>query len=378
MSVGTKRIQGLPYMTRETFAILATFLAILGSSHAQSLPRYTIETVAGSGEPEFSGDGGPATEASINKPTSLAVYADGTLYIADSQNRRVRMVSPDGIISTVAGTGEARRQDNPRRGTKTNLSSLYGINADADGILYVANRGHAVVYRVSKRGKVTTVAGNGKRGAGIDGVPATETELQGTNDLAFDLKGRLLIADSGNHRVRRVNTDGVIETIAGTGTAGWSGDGGPAVAAQLAAPSPLAVGRDGSLYIADFSNHAIRKVDPDGVITTLVGKGEPGFSPDGTPAAEAYINEATGVSVDEDGVVYYSDSINHRIRAIAPDGTVQTVCGTGERAYSGDGGPATAAAIAVPDIIRFDADGNLYITDYQNHRVRKLTPIGTR
>lgn len=343
------------------------------NSEAQPIPSYTIETVAGTGEPSFSGDGGPATKAAIHKPTSLAVCGDGTLYIADSQNRRVRKVTPDGIITTFVGTGEAKRQTDPRDAATTNLSSLYGLNANADGVLYVANRGHAVVFRIDPLGNVTTVAGNGTRGAGKDDIPAIETELQGTNDLAFDGQGRLLIADSGNHRVRRVNPDGIIETIAGTGEPGWSGDNGPATDAQLNAPSSLAVGADGALYIADFNNHAIRKVDPTGKITTLVGRGEKGFSPDGTPAADAFINEATGVAVDNDGIVYYADSINHRIRAIAPDGTIHTVCGTGKLAYDGDGGPATQAAIAIPDMIRFDADGHLYITDYFNNRVRKMS-----
>ncbi len=356
-------------------AFFLSIFAVMGGSQAQALPEYSIETIAGNGEPGFSGDGGPATESAINRPTSLAICDDGSLYIADSQNRRVRKVSPNGIISTFVGTGEARRQDNPRKAAKTNLSSLYGLNVNADGILYIANRGHAVVFRVGKRGKVSTVAGSGKRGVGVDGIPATDSALQHVNDLAFDLQGRLLIADSGNHRVRRVNVNGTIETIAGSGESGWSGDGGPAIEAKLANPSSLAVGRDGSMYIADFSNHAIRKVDPNGVITTLIGQGKLGFSPDGTLALEAFLNEATGVAVDQDDVVYFSDSINHRIRAIAPDGTVQTVCGTGDRAFSGDGGPATEAAIAVPDMIRFDNNGNLYITDYRNDRVRKLVRL---
>ena len=360
---------------RNKSLLLLALPMLLHDSEAQSVPTFTIETVAGNGEPAFSGDGGLATEAAINKPTSLAVCADGTLYIADSQNRRVRKVTPDGIITTFVGTGDAKRQHDPRDAATTNLSSLYGLNANADGVLYVANRGHAVVFRIDREGNVTTIAGNGTRGAGKDNIPAIETELQGTNDLAFDLQGRLLIADSGNHRVRRVNPDGIIETIAGTGDPGWSGDNGPATEAKLNAPSSLAVGADGALYIADFNNHAIRKVDSTGIITTLVGRGEPGFSPDGTPAAEAFINEATGVAVDKEGVVYYADSINHRIRAIASDGTVHTVCGTGERAYGGDGGPAIQAAIAVPDMIRLDDAGNLYITDYRNHRIRKLTPI---
>lgn len=360
-------------------ACLCLLISAIGSFvWAEEIPEFTIWTVAGVGSFGMSGDGGPAIEAEMNRPTAVALDSEGNLYIADSLNRRVRRVDGEGVITTVVGTGKGSPQKGDHPAMATNLVQPYGIAVDRDGVLYVLNRGHSKLLRVDADGIARTIAGNGRRGFGGDGGPATEGQLSGSNHLVVDRDGTIYIADAGNHRIRRVTTDGVISTWAGTGDGGHGGDGGPAIEAQLNHPSAIAMDGEGSLFIADFSNHRIRKITAAGVITTIAGTGDPKYNGDGIPATEANIGEPTGVAVSRDGYVYVSDQVNDRIRVVTPGGTIYTVAGTGERGYTGDGGPAHEALINIPDILCTDGEGNVYFPDHQNFVVRKLTLTGTR
>lgn len=340
------------------------------------LPRFTITTVAGTGDCGFAGDEGPATEAQIQRPTAVALTSTGVLYIADERNHRVRMVTLDGVISTFLGTYSTELQDEETYAFDTNLSNAYGIATDADDNLYVLSRGHSKILRVGEDGIARRIVGTGVAGFSGDGGPATEAQINFSNHLVVDDAGNLYVADTGNQRIRRVSTDGIITTIAGDGTRGYRGDGGPAAAARFSGPAAIAIDFEGNLYVADFANHCIRRIDIEhGTISTIGGTGQAGYSGDGGLALEAKIGEPCGVAVDREGFVYIGDQVNLRVRVITPWGTMHTVAGTGELGRDGDGGPATEARISNPDILALDREGNLYIPDHVNCAVRKLTRV---
>ena len=342
----------------------------------EAVPRYTISTIAGTGKRGMSGDGGPATDAVIGRPTSVALDSKGNLYIANEQIPRVRMVTPEGIITTVAGTDSTEVQDGDLPANETNLSNAYGIATDPDDNLYVLSRGHSKIFKIGADGIARHIAGTGEPGFSGDGGPALNAQFNFPNHLVADAKGNLFIADTANHRVRKISTHGVITTVAGTGKNGFSGDGGPAIEAELGAPAAIAIDADGNVYIAEFFNHRIRKITTDGTITTIAGTGTPGYNGDGQPAIESQIGEPTGVAVDRSGYVYISDQVNMRVRVVTPSGIMHTVAGTGIRGYTGDGGPAEKAQTSNPDIIAFGPNGNLFIPDHLNAVVRKLTRAG--
>lgn len=345
--------------------------ALLGQ--AAGGQSFTISTVAGVGREGFSGDGGPAVKGEFRNPTGVAVGPDGSLYIADTMNRRVRKVAKDGTLSTIAGDGQSMASGDGGPATKAQLGSPYGIALDRQANVYVGDQIGRCVRKISPEGVITRFAGTGERGFSGDGGAAVEAQMTGPCDIDFDSQGNVYIADTGNHRVRVVDKNGTIRTFAGTGAEGYSGDGGPATKAELGAPDALCFDAHGALYIAELNNHCVRKVAPDGTISTVAGTGKPGFARDGGPATAARLFQPCGVAVDREGRVYIADSVNCRIRVVLSDGTIETAAGTGKQAYSGNGGPARAATIAIPDLIDIDAAGNLYIAEYRNHVIRKLT-----
>ena len=260
----------------------------------------TITTIAGTGVASYSGDGGPATSAAINFPESVAVDHAGNIYFADLTNFRVRKVDPSGTITTVAGCGQVT--------TPCALVGLgdggpatapfmgpFDVAVDSAGTLYIADDGHQSIRKVDSSGIITTVAGNGKAGFSGDGGPATGAALNGPGGIAFDSAGNLYIADLSNNRIRKVDTAGIITTVAGNGVNGFSGDGGPATSAALANPHAVAVDSAGNLYIADTNNFRVRKVNSAGIITTFAGTGTVGFSGDGGPATSALITGPKGM-----------------------------------------------------------------------------------
>jgi sugar lactone lactonase YvrE len=282
-------------------------------------PHGTITTVAGTGEAGFSGDGGPATKARLDFPSAVAVDREGNLYIADGLNYRIRKVDKDGIITTFAGTGEARHSGDGGPVTSAQLKEPACMVFDAHGNLYVAD--YTSVRKIDPSGTITTVAGTGQFGFSGDGGPASEAKLT-ASDIALDGKGDMYISDTENNRIRMVDRDGIIHTVAGTGKEGYSGDGGPATKAALALPIGIALDREGNLYIACHHNSRVRKVDRNGKITTVAGTGEMGFNREKGPATKVMLNQPWGLFLDDDsGDLYIADSFNSRIRALRLDGS---------------------------------------------------------
>jgi uncharacterized protein (TIGR03437 family) len=344
----------------------AILLALITSWTAPS-QTYTISTLAGGGAPGagYSGDDGPATSAQLNSRWGVAVDSAGNLYIADTNNNRIRKVS-GGIITTVAGNGTPGFSGDSGPATSIQLSAPSGVAVDSAGNLYIADTNNNRIRKVSG-GIITTVAGNGTLGFSGDGGPATSAQLKEPYGVTVDSAGNLYIAEPYDNRIRKIS-GGIITTLAGNGTSGFSGDGGPATSAQLAFPVGIAVDTAGNLYIADGG--FVRKVS-GGIITTVAGGGiELG---DGGPATRAKLG-ASGVAMDTAGNLYIADQGNERIRKVS-GGIITTIAGKGTLGFSGDGGPATSAQLNVPVTVAMDTAGNVYIADYRNNRVRLLTRI---
>ena len=339
-----------------------------------------ITTVVGTGEFGFTEDGGPATEAAIAFPRGVILEGSGNLLFSGSNNRIRKVDAITGILTTVAGTGELRFSGDGGPATEASLTQSLGLLVDGIGNLFVSDTFNNRIRKVDvTTGIITTVAGTGEGGLVNDGSRATEASLNNPRGLLVDGDGNLLIGDSGNHRIRRVDTTtGIITTVAGTGTASFSGDGGLATEAALSPEGIIALGSNGNLFIADRANHRIRKVDSTtGIITTVAGSGlfGPGsgsFSGDGIPATEATLNGPTAVVLDADGNLFIVDRDNNRIRRVdATTGIIMTVAGTGEPGFFGDGGPAIEAGLD-PFRVTLDGDGNLLIGDSGNHRIRRV------
>jgi hypothetical protein len=347
--------------------------ALAGAPEAIATPD-DINTFAGTGTGGFSGDGGPATSAQLQNPGGVAVDASGSLYVADALNHRVRKVDGSGTITTVAGTGIGGFSGDGGQATSAELNYPYGVAIDSDGNLYIGDTYNGRVRKVDGSGTITTVAGTGAFGFSGDGGAATSAELYYPYGVAVDGSGTLYIADSGNSAVRRVDGSGTITTIAGTGTAGFSGDGGQATSAELDGPHGVVPDDSGNLYVADAGNNRVRRVDGSGTITTIAGTGTAGFSGDGGQATSADLNltQGTGLAVDGSANLYVADTLNNRVRKIDGSGTITTVAGTGAEGFSGDGGPAASAELNYPLAVAADSSRNLYIADFWNHRVRKV------
>lgn len=335
-----------------------------------------ITTVAGNGTQGFSGDGGPAISAQLNLPHSVAVDGAGNLYISDHGNDRIRMIDRDGNITTVAGTGSAGFSGEGELATDVQINHPADIILDGSGNLYIADFGNHRVRKVDSDNKITTVAGSDYVGYAGDEGAATSAQLNYPQGVALDGAGNLYIADYSNKRLRKVDSGGTITTVAGNGSKGYSDDGGAAMAAQLYYPAGVAVDRLGNLYIASLDNQRIHKVDSSGIITTVAGNGSIGYSDDGGLATAARLNYPLYLGLDGTGNLYFADSDNNRIRKVDSNGVITTVAGTGSRGFSGDGGAATSAQLDIPAGVALDGSGNLYIADHDNHRIRKVAPNG--
>jgi len=357
----------------------SVYIADSGNHRIRKVPRGgVITTVAGNGTQGSSGDGGPAVSASLCHPTAVAADLSGNLYIADECNNRIRRVSSSGIITTVAGSASAAYSGDGGSATNASLSSPHGAAVDAASNVYVTNSLSRRVRKFTPGGTISTVAGNGLFKAPSDGVPSTASYLNTPSGVAVGGDGSVYIVDLGNQQVRRVGPAGVITTVAGNGVTGFSGDGGPATAASvnLYYRSGLAVGADGSLYIGDTRSQRVRKVTPDGLVVTVAGNGSYDFSGDGGPATKAAFRYTFGIALDELGNLYVADCDNARIRKVTPGGVISTVAGNGSIGFSGDGGPATSASLNYPSGVAVDSTGNLYISDAGNNRIRRVAPNG--
>ena len=332
-----------------------------------------IFTVAGSDLWDFSGDGGPATSATFRFPAGIAFDIKGNLYIADGLNNRVRKVDTSGIISTVAGNGTGGFSGDGGPAVNAELRAPRGVTIHG-GNLYIADSDNARIRKVDSSGKISTVAGNGTAGFSGDGGPAINAELYLPSGVTF-LGKNLFIADLGNQRIRKVDSAGTISTVAGNGIPGYSGDGGPATSAELAYPSDVTA-HGGNLYIADTYNQRIRKVGSAGKISTVAGNGTAGYSGDGGPATSAMLYFPTAVSVDGSGNLYIADEAFPHMRKVNTSGIISTSAGNGEFDFSGDSGPATNAQFFSPYSVAADNSGNLYIVDTFNERIRKVDASG--
>ncbi|MBW1697204.1 MAG: hypothetical protein JRH18_02790 [Deltaproteobacteria bacterium] len=307
-----------------------------------------ITTVTGTGSQVDGGDSGPAVDASLDKPNSVSVDTQGNLYIADTNNHSIRKVDTAGIITTVAGNGAAGFSGDGGPATDAELKTPRDVYVDASGNIYIADTENNRIRKVDTSGIITTVAGNGASGFSGDGGPATDARLNKPNSVCMDADGNLYIADALNHRIRKVDTTGMISTVAGNGASGFSGDGGPAANAQLDKPKGVWVDEQGNIYIVDTENHRIRMVDSSGIINTVAGNGVSGYSGDGGPATEAALQKPLGIYVDASGNIYFADTLNSRIRMVDTAGVITTVAGTGASGYSGDGNLATNAQVKKP------------------------------
>ncbi|MGE5186079.1 MAG: DUF4215 domain-containing protein [Acidobacteriota bacterium] len=337
----------------------------------------TIDTIAGDGTPSYFGDGGPATQAELQFPVGLAFDGAGRLYIADVVNNRIRRIELDHTITTVAGSGALGYGGDGGPALAATFASPFGVAVDAQARIVIADTFNERVRRVDTTGTIATVAGTGGFGLGGDGGAATSAQVANPFDVAVDQLGRVYIADTFDHRIRRVELDGTITTVAGNGIAGFAGDGGPATSAELASPDGVFVDSTGRILIADTYNDRIRRVGLDGTITTIAGDGTPAFAGDGGPAVSASLQKPNGVAVDSLGRVIIADTYNLRIRRIELDGTIVTIAGNGTFGYNGDGIAATSAQITYPYEVAVDAQDRVLFGDTANQRVRRIETNGT-
>ncbi len=350
------------------------YAAEFGTNRIRKLDtKGNITTAIGDGIQGFAGDGGPPNKVEMSLPTGLAVDSSGNILFADSLNNRIRKLAGS-TVNTIAGNGVLSHSGDGNSATSAQLNTPMGVAVDAAGNTYISDTANNVVRRVDGSGVISNFAGTGTAGSSGDGSAATGAQLSGPQGLAVDTAGNLYIADTQNHRVRKVS-GGTISTVAGSGTAGFAGDGAAAGSAQLNLPFAVAVDAAGNLYIAEFANNRVRKVTAGGTISTLAGNGISGYSGDGGQALGAMLNGPQGVAVDTLGNVYIADTANNRVRQVAPNGTITTVAGSGLAGYSGDGGSAVNAQLGNPVSVAVDSTGNLLIADGSS-RVRKVFVSG--
>jgi sugar lactone lactonase YvrE len=335
-----------------------------------------INTIAGDGAWIYNGDGALATQTPIFLPQGVVEDAAGNLYLSGSNNDRIRRVDAvTGVITTVAGDGNPGYSGDGGPATQAMINTPAGIMIDGAGDIYFADTGNHAIRRIEATTQIiTTVAGTPTvQGYHGDGGSATTATLSLPEGIVFDTAGDLYIADTGNDAVREVNAvTGIITTVAGTGIAGYMGDGGAATAARLNSPWSLAIAADGSLYIADLTNNVVRRVN-NGIITTVVGNGTMGFGGDGAAPAAAELNAPASIVFDPAGDLYIADSANNRIRKVyASTQTIQTIAGNASEQLFGDGGPANLASLYGPYGLFVDQGGNLFIADMFHNRIREI------
>lgn len=354
---------------------MPSLLLILALLHPAAA---TITSAVGIGRPGDSGEGGPASAAEIREPFDVVYDRAGNLYFADTGNHKIKCVEAgSGRIRTIAGTGRGAYGGDGGPALQAAINQPHGLALDAQGNLYIADRLNARVRRVDgKNGTITTLAGTGEKGYSGDGGPASKARLNDPDAVALDGQGRLVIADVAAHRVRVVDlTTGRIDTLAGDGQPRRAGDGGPARAASFFGPRAVEFGPDGTLYILEREGHSLRAVAPDGTVRTVAGTGLKGYSGDGGPALQATFNGPKELAVGPGGVLLIVDTENHAIRRIDPaTGHITSVAGDGQPGGQGDDGPAPLARLNRPHGVTFTPDGGFLIGDTSNHRLRHVAP----
>jgi len=336
-----------------------------------------ISTVAGVGYTSSNiGDGGPAVVATLNSPTGVTSDMSRNMFIADTANNCIRKVDTNGIISSIAGNGTTTYTGDSGSANSARLGSPTGVAADTFGNFFIADRSFQRIRKVDANGVITTIAGNGVAGYNGNG-PALLSKLNNPNNVVIDNLGSPIIADQSNNRIRKVRANGLFSTIAGTGTASFSGDGSAATLAAVNSPAGVALDAAGNLFIVDQSNQRIRKVDTNGIITTVAGNGTAAYSGDGGAATNASLNNPAGIAVDAGGNLLIADKSNNRVRKVNTNGVISTVAGTNTSGFSGDGGLAMTNRLNGPTSVAVDSDGNLFISDQNNNRIRQVGTNGT-
>ncbi|NDC42592.1 MAG: hypothetical protein EBZ77_13770, partial [Chitinophagia bacterium] len=329
-----------------------------------------IHTYAGISSNGYSGDNGAAVLGKLSNPYDVATDRKGNLYIADYGNGVVRKVAPTGVITTVAGNGSIGYSGDGGAATTASLSNPIGVAVDTNDNLYIADYNNHVIRKVSANGIISTVAGNATHGYSGDGGAATAAALNYPIGLETDRNGNLYICDYLNSAIRKVSASGIITTVAGSGTNGYSGDGGAATAAQLGYPRCFVVDTTGNLFIADYANQVIRKVNTSGIISTFAGTGSTGYTGDGGPASAATFNTPYGIALDGSGNLYVSEKYNYVVRKISTSGYISTYAGNGLPGYMGDGNDASNCKLDQPMGLAVDTNNNVYICDNANFAVR--------
>lgn len=338
-----------------------------------------ITTVAGNGTVGYSGDGGLATSAQIYFPVGVYVDASNNIFIAGQDNRIRKVNASTGIITTIAGNGTAGFSGDGGLATSASINQPYGIYEDAAGNIYIASTSDYRIRKVNTSGIISTIAGTGTQGYTGDGGAATSAEIYYVQGITGDASGNIYFADFGYGVIRKINSLGIISTIAGTGTQGYSGDGGLATSALLGAPNSISFDAAGNYYIGDdYNNNDVRKVNTSNIISTIAGgSATRGTFGDGGPATAALFCDIESAITDSSGNIYIADACNNKIRKVnAVTGIITTIVGTGVAGYSSDGGLTTNAKINSPWSVSL-SNGNLYIADSKNNRIRKVTLNGT-
>lgn len=354
------------------------FISDSGNSRVRDvLFNGTIHTFAGNGTLSYSGDTFPGTSAAVNFPSGVGLDGAGDVFVADTQNNVIReLVAATSVMQTVAGRGTAGFSGNGTSATNALLNAPAGVFSDGTGNIFIADTGNNLIREVlASTGNIQTVAGGGPNG---DGGLATQASLASPKGVFVDRLGNIFIADTGDNRVREViASTGIIQTIAGTGTSGFSGDNGPATSAQLHSPNGVAVDLFGNVFIADTGNNVVREVlASNHNIVTYAGNGTAGFSGDGNAATSAELNSPVGVVLDASGDLFIADTNNNAVREVnVTNQNIQTVAGNGTASFSGDGGPGTSATLNSPRGVAISTVGGLFIADAGNNRIREIAAL---
>ncbi len=333
-----------------------------------------ISTIAGGGA--TLGDGGPAVDCELHEPQGICMDNTGNLYIADAGNNRIRKINTAGIITTIAGTGVAGYNGDNMLATAAQLNYPTSIIIDETGNIYFPDDHNFRIRKINTSGIITTIAGNGTEGNSVEGSQATATQIGSTEGMCMDRAGNIYFADIRYSVIRKINTTGIITTYAGIGTNGYTGDEGPATAAKIQ-PFGLGIDAVGNIYSAEYQNNCIRKIDAAGIISTVAGSGTPGYTGDGGNASVAQFFHPSAVRVDVYNDLFIADGDNHVVRKIDPSGIITTIAGNHTNGNSGDGNAATSAELSFATDVVVTNSGDVYIVDWGNSNVRYIyTTVG--